>query len=86
MNLILSDVEETITLVDVGDDGAVTGVRVSPLTWASNEEEETNICLAIAECCEKHGDAVRSRGRRDHGKLDLFRCPTLSLIQLYLSL
>jgi hypothetical protein len=31
MNLILSDVEETITLVDVGDDGAVSGVRVSDL-------------------------------------------------------
>ena len=31
MNLILSDVEETITLVDVGDDGAVSGVRVSNL-------------------------------------------------------
>ena len=29
MNLILSDVEETITLVDVGDDGAVSNVRVS---------------------------------------------------------
>ncbi|KAH8077918.1 hypothetical protein HD553DRAFT_320075 [Filobasidium floriforme] len=27
MNLILSDVEETITLVDVGDDGAVSNVR-----------------------------------------------------------
>lgn len=29
MNLILSDVEETITLVDVGDDGGVANVRVS---------------------------------------------------------
>jgi small nuclear ribonucleoprotein (snRNP)-like protein len=29
MNLILSDVEETITLVDVADDGTPQGVRVS---------------------------------------------------------
>lgn len=39
MNLILSDVEETITLIDVGDDGAVSNVRVRhPIASAVSRE------------------------------------------------
>ena len=68
MNLILSDVEETITLVDVGDDGSVSGVRVSESFSGVLLPSHNDNCLVTKECRKKHGDAFRSRRRRDHGK------------------
>lgn len=56
MNLILSDVEETITLVDVGDDGGVANVRVSRCLLhffsdkeVSNQSTDRLICLGGSE-------------------------------------
>ena len=68
MNLILSDVEETITLVDVGDDGAVSGVRVNESFSGVRMPSHTDNRLITKECRKKHGDAFRSRRRCDHGK------------------
>jgi small nuclear ribonucleoprotein (snRNP)-like protein len=68
MNLILSDVEETITLVDVGDDGAVSGVRVSDSFSGVLLSSHTDNRRITKECRKKHGDAFRSRRRCDHGK------------------
>jgi hypothetical protein len=70
MNLILSDVEETITLVDVGDDGAVSNVRVSVPETGAGSDVVLKMSIGLGPVGrEEHGDALRPRRRRHHGKI-----------------
>ena len=76
MNLILSDVEETITIVDVDVEGGGESVRVRsqspshhPVAFEPCTELTFVCCRVCADGQAQRGDAVRSRGWSHLGEL-----------------
>lgn len=65
MNLILSEVEETISIVDVNEEGVAEGIRVS---FHCLRSDHLLISSSTSDRNKADGDAVRSRRCSDHGE------------------
>lgn len=66
MNLILSEVEETISIVDVNDEGVAEGIRVS--SHFLQYGHQLMVCF-VADRNKADGDAIRPRRCSDHGEI-----------------
>jgi hypothetical protein len=67
MNLIMSDVEESIMIVENPENPANPNIKVSSASGLTVEHRELmDLCVGREKEC---GDAVRSRGWRNIGEL-----------------